>query len=252
MASPRRGREADPSESGAGASQVQRAVEAVTRHIRDGKLRVGDTLPGEGHFAESLGVSRAVTREAFGALAALKLIDVANGRKPKVGAMDGSAMATSLDHAVSTAQVSVAEVWEVRRTLEMRTVALAALHRTDVEAGRLLMLAEAMASALEDLGEITRLDIDFHRTIARASRNALFLQIVSSFGSLMEVAVPAAWRTRTNEAQRQVILERHREIARVVAQGDQAGAVVAMEGHFDASIGDILSSSSEAQARRGL
>ena len=224
----------------AAASQVQRAVDAVTRHIRKSELRVGDTLPGEAHFAGALGVSRAVTREAFGALAALKLIDVANGRKPRVGAMDGSVMAISLDHAVSTAQVSVAEVWDVRRTLELRTVALAAALRSNEQAQALIDLSEAMEAKVDDLEVITRLDIDFHRTIARAGRNALFLQIVSSFGPLMEVAVPAAWRTRTSKAQRLVMIERHRAVAGAVAHLDQTAAVAAMESHFDVSIGDIL------------
>ena len=75
-------------------------------------------------------------REAFGALAALRLIDVANGRKPRVGAMDGAVMAASLDHAVSTAQISVPEIWDVRRTIELRTAELAATERTDAEAAR--------------------------------------------------------------------------------------------------------------------
>ena len=105
-----------------GGSLVSRAMDAVTNHIRTHGLRVGDTLPGEQHFAEELGVSRAVMREAFGAMAALKLIDVGNGRKPRVGALDGSVIAASLDHAVSTAQISVPEIWDVRRTIETRTI----------------------------------------------------------------------------------------------------------------------------------
>lgn len=61
-----------------GGSLVNRAIQAVRDHIRDNDLKVGDKLPGEGSFAADLGVSRAVMREAFGALAALGLIDVAN------------------------------------------------------------------------------------------------------------------------------------------------------------------------------
>ena len=83
-----------------GGSLVSRTMEAVKLYIREAGMRVGDTLPGEGYFAEKLGVSRAVMREAFGGLAALRLIDVANGRRAKVGALDGSVMATSLDHAM--------------------------------------------------------------------------------------------------------------------------------------------------------
>src|ERR1700761_2448265 len=108
---------------GDGASLVQRAMRAGTDHIRTRAMRGGETLPGEAHFATELGVSRAVMREAFGALAALRLIDVGNGRKPRVGAMDGSIIATSLDHAISTDQITVPEIWDVRRTIEARVAA---------------------------------------------------------------------------------------------------------------------------------
>ncbi len=225
-----------------GVSLVQRAVQAVTAHIRDQALRVGDTLPGEAHFATNLGVSRAVMREAFGALAALGLIDVGNGRKPRVAAVDGSVIATSLGHAVTTAQITVPEVWDVRQTIEVRTAALAATSRTPDEAERIVGLADAMAHDFDDFGRMTRHDIAFHEAIARASHNVLFVQIVASFAPLMEVAVPAAWRTRDTEAQRSSIIDRHRAVARAIAAGDPTAAAKAMTAHFDATVGYILHS----------
>ena len=224
----------------AGGSLVQRAMEAVTAHIRENQLRVGDTLPGEAHFASALGVSRAVMREAFGALAALRLIDVGNGRRPRVGAMDGSVIAASLDHAVSTAQVTVPDIWEVRRTIELRTAELAALNRTEEEAAEIEALAEHMAETADDLETMSRHDIAFHEAIARATHNALFVQIVASFGPLMEVAVPAAWRTRTAVAQRRTMIERHRLVAAAIKRRDPIVAAMAMGDHFDASVGDLL------------
>jgi GntR family transcriptional repressor for pyruvate dehydrogenase complex len=223
-----------------GGSLVQRAMDAVKDHIRDQRLRVGDTLPGEGHFASQLGVSRAVMREAFGALGALKLLDVGNGRKAKVGALDGSVMAAALGHGITTAQISVADVWDVRRTIEMRTVVLAAQHRTGDEAAEIVALAEAMAADADDLAAKTRHDIAFHEAIARASRNSLFVQIVSAFGPLMEVAVPAAWGTRVTEEEKSATIARHRAVARAIADGDPEAAVAAMNTHFDAAIDDIL------------
>jgi DNA-binding FadR family transcriptional regulator len=229
-------------------SLVRRAMQAVTGHIREHHLRVGDTLPGEAHFATQMGVSRAVMREAFGALAALKLIDVANGRRPRVAALDGSVMAASLDHAISTAQVTVPEIWDVRRTIELRTAMLAAEHRSDGEAAEILRLAEAMAADGEDLGRMTRHDIAFHEAIARASHNALFVQIVTAFMPLMEVAVPAAWRTRVAERQRETMIDRHRALAEAIVRRDPEAAGAAMDSHFDASIADIL----KADAAAGL
>jgi GntR family transcriptional regulator, transcriptional repressor for pyruvate dehydrogenase complex len=221
-------------------SLVHTAMQAVSAHIKDHRLRVGDTLPGEAHFAASLGVSRAVMREAFGALAALKLIDVGNGRKARVGALDGSVIATSLEHAVSTAQISVPDVWDVRRTIEQRTAALAALSRTEAEAREIVGLAEAMARDGDDMDRVTELDIAFHRAIAQASHNVLFMQIVASFAPLMEVAVPTAWRTRHAKKQKKLMLDRHRAVARAIADRDPEAAAAAMAAHFDTAIGDML------------
>ncbi len=229
-----------PYRSPEGGSLVQSAMQAVTAYIRDNKMRVGDTLPGEAHFAEKLDVSRAVMREAFGALSALRLISVANGRKPRVAALDGAVIAASLQHAVSTAQIAVADVWDVRRTIEQRTAALAATSRTQEEAQTLLDLAAAMERDYEDQPTLTQHDIDFHNTIARASHNALFIQIVASFAPLMEVAVPTAWRTRVAAAQKKLMLDRHRAIAQAIADGDPKRAAAAMEAHFDDAIGDLL------------
>ena len=219
---------------------VQRAVDAVNAHIVEHKLKVGDTLPGEGHFADALGVSRAVMREAFGALAALRLIDVGNGRKPRVGAIDGSVMAAALSHAVTTEQVTVGEVWDVRRTLELRTASLAAANRTREQADLILAEADAMIAAGDDLDQVTQHDIRFHQAISTASGNMLFLQIVRSFEPLMRIAVPAAWHTRVTPAQRRNVLKQHRHIAEAIRDGNADAASAAMHDHFEQSIGDIL------------
>ncbi|NML05489.1 FadR/GntR family transcriptional regulator [Sphingomonas sp. G-3-2-10] len=228
------------SAAGEGVSLVHQAVAAIRNHIRDHDLKVGDNLPGESHFAANLGVSRAVMREAFGALAALRVLDVANGRRARVGAIDGSVMATSLDHAVSTAQISFNEVWDVRRTVELRIAALAAERRTDAEAKRIVELADAMTAAAENLPELTRIDVAFHQAIADASHNQLFRQMVRSYAPLMEVAVPQAWGTRQTRDQQVATLAGHRALAKAIYDCDPAGAVASMEAHFDASIQDLM------------
>jgi GntR family transcriptional regulator, transcriptional repressor for pyruvate dehydrogenase complex len=223
-----------------GKSLVAQAVDEVKKHIREAGLRVGDTLPGESFFAEKLGVSRAVMREAFGALAALRLIDVANGRRAKVGALDGSVIADSLEHALSTAQIHVSDVWDVRRTIEMRTAALAARNATPVQAARIVALAEAMGHEDQPHEQTTEDDIDFHLAIAEASGNALFNQIVVSFVPLMRISVPKAWQTRQTQDEKRDILGRHRRLAWAIANRDADEAEKAMAAHFDDAIGALL------------
>ncbi len=220
-----------------GQSLVKTAMDAIKAHIRDSGLHVGDTLPSEGHFAEQLGVSRAVMREAFGALAALKLIDVANGRRARVGALDGSVIADSLEHAISTAQIRVSDVWDVRRTIEMRTAALAAQNATPRQAAQIVALADSMARDDQPHEATTEDDIAFHLAIAEARGNQLFEQIVVSFVPLMRVAVPRAWKTRQTAEQRRDILDHHRQLAAAIANGQADEARRLMGAHFDESIG---------------
>jgi GntR family transcriptional repressor for pyruvate dehydrogenase complex len=221
-------------------TRVQFVMRRVVEHISRERLRVGDQLPSETRFVDTLGVSRPVVREAFGALAALNIVDTANGRRPRVSALNGSVLSISLDHAVRTEQISVRQVWETRRCLETETIALAAVRRTDVEAARMRDIARAMSEAERDSPELMGLDIALHKAIADASRNLLMAQIISSFEPLLESAVPAAWRVLRSDEQHREILDRHIEIADTITRRDPEAARAAMDGHFDAAIGARL------------
>ena len=223
-----------------GGSLVERAIRHVREHIRANDLKVGDTLPGEGQFAIELGVSRAVMREAFGALAALRLIDVGNGRRARVGAIDGSVMAASISHAVTTTQVSLAEVWDVRRTLELRTALLAAGNRAHAQAIAIIEAAAAMRAAGDDLDRLVIADIQFHQHIARASGNELFHQIIRSFEPLMRIAVPSAWHTRVTADLRRDMVNLHEAIGAAILREEADLAAELMSRHFDATIGSLF------------
>lgn len=218
---------------------VETATAAVREHIRSKRLKVGDVLPSEGNFASELGVSRPVMREAFHALSALKMIDVGNGRRARVAAIDGSVMAASIGHAISTAQVSLADVWDVRRTLELRTAELAARNRSDVQADAILAAAHTLAVSRDDTTR-TAADTAFHQTIALASGNQLYFQIVRSFEQMMQIAIPQAWAGRATEEERAESLELHKQVASAIADQDPHLARTAMDSHFARSIGDLF------------
>jgi DNA-binding GntR family transcriptional regulator len=56
----------------------------------------------------------------------------------------------------------------------------------------------------------------------------------------MRVAVPQAWKTRRTDEQRSDILERHRRLARAIANRDPEEAERSMAAHFDDAIGALL------------
>lgn len=215
-------------------------VTAVKTHIRDNGLQVGDWLPSEGAFAETLGVSRSIVREAYRSLAALTLIDIGNGRRPRVAAPKADVLALVTDHAVHTDQVTIQQIFDVRRTIERRTVVLAAMRRTDKEAAEIVALAEAMRRDFDEPARVMEHDIAFHEAIGRASRNPMFALIVGSFHVVTRHTWPIGWASRGSNETRQESIEGHLTIAQAIANGDPTKGEQAMVEHFDLTVKALL------------
>lgn len=219
---------------------VGRVMRAVTDHIRIGRLRRGDTIPSEATLAAELEVSRAVVREAYRSLSTLGIIDVGNGRRARVGSIDNNVLGMVFDHAVQTDQASIQQIYDVRRTIEMRTVALAALRRSDREAREIGRFAAAMREDFHMPDRVMEHDIAFHAAIGRASRNPLFALIVGSFEVVTRQTWRIGWTSRPSDADRLNSVDCHMRIAAAIAAGDQHLAEATMAEHFDKSVKALL------------
>ena len=219
---------------------VDQAAAAVQQHIRAEELRPGDGLPSESAFALRLGVSRAVVREAYRSLAALKLIDIGNGRRARVASPDSSVLALIVDHAVHTDHASVQQILDVRRTIELRTASLASLRRTDVEAVVIMSHVRGMTEHFTDGSRVMEHDIAFHEAIAGASRNPLFALMVGAFHVVTRQTWGLGWATRESDERRRASIACHEAIASAIAARDPRRAESAMAEHFDETVRVLL------------
>jgi DNA-binding FadR family transcriptional regulator len=224
-------------------SQADKVVDSVKQFIHQRRLTAGTPLPSEAAMASELGVSRGAVREALRTLRALRVIETANGRRPQVASINDSVTTFLIDHAVETGQMSVTQVLDVRRCLETRTAALAALRRTDGEARAIVECAHALRAAAGSIERMTQQDIDFHAAIARASRNPLFELIVTSFRSVMQKTCPVGWQSRPREDWEKVF-GLHETLATAIDARDPVAAERIMGEHFD--------STNQALLRAGL
>ena len=223
-------------------SLVQKVIVGIRQMIRSEGMKVGDALPSESAIGEQLGVSRAVAREAYRSMSALGLISVGNGRRARVSAVDEQVLALVIDHGVQTDQVSIQQILDVRRTIEMRTVGLAALRRTEKEAREITALAAAMRTDFDDADKVMEHDIAFHETIARASRNPMFALIVGSFHVVTRQTWRIGWVARGSDEDRYENVGLHEAIAAHIAAGDRSAAEAQMAVHFDNTVKVLLAS----------
>ncbi|WP_068308675.1 FadR/GntR family transcriptional regulator [Aliiruegeria sabulilitoris] len=213
----------------------------IRKFIHDNELKVGDVLPSESRFATQLGISRTVIREALRGLAALRILEVGNGRRARVAGPTAEALAAIVEHTVYTRQLSVAQVQDVRRTLEMRTVSLAALHRNDRQALEMLELVAGMEDAIErDSHRIRDLDIRFHELIAQASGNPIYSVLINSFRIITRKTWDIGWHARGTPEARLENIKCHERIARAITARDPVRAEAAMSEHFDSSFMVLL------------
>jgi DNA-binding FadR family transcriptional regulator len=138
--------------------------------------------------------------------------------------------------------VSVQQILDVRRTIEMRTVDLATLRRTDKEAQEIIGHAAGMRIDFNDSDKVMQHDIAFHEAIARASRNPLFMLIVGSFHVVTRQTWRIGWLARDTDAVRLANVSLHEAIADAVASSDRARAETLMAEHFDNTVKVLLAS----------
>lgn len=220
---------------------VDRTMLDIRRLIRDNRLMPGNVLPTETALAEQLGVSRNVAREALRGLAALRILDIGNGRRARVASANADALSMILDHTVLTRQVSIQQVLDVRRTLELRTTGLAAMRRSDTQARDLQAVVAGMFAALEsDPDQVMELDIRFHEFIAAAAGNPLYSILVDSFSAIIRQTWHIGWRARGNYENRLENIRCHDRIAKAIVDQDTLRAEAAISEHFDNAVSVLL------------
>ncbi|WP_316858652.1 FadR/GntR family transcriptional regulator [uncultured Cohaesibacter sp.] len=231
-----------PSKPPAATGLVHKIMADVRGYIHENNLMEGDMIPSETSFAEKGGVSRTIAREAFRALAAIGILDIGNGRRARVGVPNEEVLSIIIEHTVFVQQLTLKQILETRRTLELRGVELAAQNRTDAEALELLSIAASMEKMIDDDQAILEYDIQFHQLIASASRNPLYSLLINSFRDAMRQTWHIGWYSRQSRESKSESIMDHKKIAGAIASQDSGAAEAAMMKHFDEAITLLIQS----------
>ncbi|HEY2685730.1 MAG TPA: FCD domain-containing protein [Steroidobacteraceae bacterium] len=212
----------------------------VARHLldlvnREG-LRPGDRVPSEIQIGKDLKVSRGSVREAYRTLAALGILEIESGRRPRLRAIDAKVLAQVFDYALNTAQVEVAHVLETRRAIELQTAQLAARYASEPQRQALRELVAQMRSAVTDHAKRVSSDMAIHTVIAEASGNPLNSLLLRALRSPVEASSRIHFDDRRSESELSRVIDAHEAVVDRICAGDAVGAASAMSYHFDMSI----------------
>jgi len=167
---------------------VDRVVREVEKLIISGELAPETKLPPERDWAEQMGVSRTVIREASRILAARGLVETQHGVGTTVRQLTSRHVTEPLGLYLRTqgnGPISFQDLHQVRSILELEIAGIAAQSATDEEIVQLSQIFEGMAEAKEDVDLLAERDTEFHRMLARMTHNPLLFVLMDSIRELL-------------------------------------------------------------------
>ena len=215
------------------ASLTIRVIDHIFDHIRQNALACGDVLPSELRTSTDLKISRGIVREAFRSLEVAGILEKENGRSPRVGVLNSLFMTHLMLHALTTSQVSIEQVLEIRSLLEVHAAQMAAKRRTRADVGRLRNAVEGMRRAISHPDQFVQHDLEFHSIVNAATGNPLIDVISNALQECMQQSMHVGLRQRRAKADVLQIIETHDLIVTAIEDGRPLRAAALMKRHFE-------------------
>jgi GntR family transcriptional regulator, transcriptional repressor for pyruvate dehydrogenase complex len=204
----------------------------LMEQIANGRFDEGARLPTEKELCHAFDVSRAVVREAMMRLQADGLVVTRQGSGTFVTRRPPARL---LELAPADAVAGYLRSMEVRLGLEGEAAKLAARRHDAAGLAAIEAALAAMRVAMDTGAPAQAADFAFHRAVAAASGNALFVRMFDVIAEEVRGIMSAALGlTRSGSRERTArVLEEHAHIHEAIAEGDADGAEIAMRHHLD-------------------
>lgn len=205
----------------------------ITERIRREQIPSGTPLPSESELAEEYGASQRVVRDALRALSQQGVIRTQQGKRAEVSDLRPVAVRGYFGLALAADSDAIAELLELRLSLEGRAAALAAERFSAEDQQSLASLLDEAESADLDPQRRLELDLGFHMRIVRASGNRFYSAIVEALSDALAddrrkgQEIPGSAEQRHAQSD-----EEHRAILQALTSADNALAEELMRSHL--------------------
>lgn len=208
---------------------VTSVVEKLRQALARGQWRSGEMLPGQRELAEQMGISRPSLREAVTVLETLGLVRSLPGKGVLVLDADAAAAQEQVGDAVGAA--SLADVLELRYTLEPFIVGLVAQSANSQDIGQLRLTLMDMREALDasDSEAGVNAYIAFHQELFALTTNPIFQSVVQQTGNALKQSADMLRNSPEHLAAR---LRENEAVVRAIRDKNSAQASAQMRRHI--------------------
>lgn len=225
---------------------TEQVEQKILKYVTDQGYQLGDTLPKENEFAEILGVSRVVIREALSRLRILGFVETKRKRGTVLKSPDMFYGVKTIINSGKLDMEALKDLFEVRIMLEIGMADFIFLRKTPEYIETLQkIVSEEEATNAEDLEKLATLDIQFHSTLYKMSGN----KTLRAFQNLLNTLFVTYSRSK-NWKQRQIIS--HAALVEILKSGTTDAFRTAMRLHLNTRFEDLERLFPDGEARRQL
>lgn len=190
-------------------------ADRLVEEISARRLTPGDPIPAERTLAETLSVGRSSIREALRMLESRGLIASA-GHGTFTVSEYGNPLNASLALLVEMRHGDLAELFEVRKILEVEMAGLAAERRSAEDVARMRDAIAAMDSGIGSADRYIAGDLEFHTAVVAATGNRMARSMMEAIRDVMRRALFEIYRIPGSPERS---MEQHRQILEAVVAG---------------------------------
>jgi DNA-binding FadR family transcriptional regulator len=214
--------------------KIARAYEQLAGLLREritsGELAVGDRLPSESALAKQAGVSRSTVREALRILEQGGLVQRASPRIMVVADRSDVPAFRELRRELRRHNLTFHHLHEALLTIDPELTRLAAIRADKGDLEVLHRNLDEQEVHLDHLAEWSRLDVEFHATIAELSANPA---LIIAREPISQVLLPALYRFMDTRAMAEHATDYHRRIISEIEVRDPDTAAAVMRRHIN-------------------
>lgn len=212
----------------------------VFQQLRDQILKrewkPGDKIPSENDLAQQLNVSRITVRQSLQKLTTLGLLETRSGEGSFVKELSPGIYLNSLIPTAALGNTATVEVLEFRQAIESETAGLAAVKATEEDIKKLEEILDRMHIYKEDKKRFAAEDLNFHMTLAEATKNSLIIQLNYIIKDILSVSMEDIVETLGYD----IGLYYHQKIIEALKLKDRQKAKEVMEEHIAKTMENVI------------
>lgn len=187
---------------------TENIVRQLKASILRGAIKPGERLPPERELAALFKISRGSLRQALKALQIMGVLEVIHGSGTYLADAAEAVLRDPEDLLVPLRGHSFAEMYEARRALEVESAASAALRATDQDLQKMRAEIEGMKKVLNSKRRFIERDKAFHRQIAIASGNGVFIWFID----LLQKVLAQGQLSHARSERMHILVDEHQRI----------------------------------------